>query len=83
MRQNRRQRFWCMLDQKGSFCGDLNLPQWRSQGIEIGGKFIVPQCPSSDANSVQNAVSKFASWVCGGVPAAKNFSAFVDKKERF
>ena len=35
-----RQRFWCILDQKGNFWWDLNLPQWLSQ--EIGGKFIFP-----------------------------------------
>ena len=40
-----RQRFWCILDQKGNFWWDLNLPQWRSQ--ETGGKFIFPSSPSS------------------------------------
>ena len=42
-----RQRFWCILDQKKSFWCDLNLPQWCSQEIEIGGKFIFLSCPSS------------------------------------
>ena len=26
-----RQRFWCILDHKGNFWWDLNLPQWRSK----------------------------------------------------
>ena len=76
-----RQRFWCILDQKGSFWCDLNLPQWRSQEIEIGGKFIVPSYPSSPAVFRTRWASLVGSGA--GAPAANDFGVLSDQKERF